>query len=175
MPGKFQSTARVLVAATSIAAFGLVVPEASAFAAPKTSDVTLLPQTNSATRVIAAADPQAVQATASLCGSGYKLTYAERLPDANTRLGTLFTYQNGAGASCAVFDNNSGFTKYMKLKLCQNSPGQPCVTNEGNFSRYAGPVRVKKGFCATVTAIMKDSKSSHAAIIDRQLAVPPCD
>ncbi|MEU8998952.1 hypothetical protein AB0952_25760 [Streptomyces caniferus] len=159
---------------TSIAAFGLVVPQASAVATPKASGVTLLPEAKSETRAIAAADPQAVQAMASLCGSGYALTYAERLPDA-TRFGTLFTYKNAAGASCAVFDNNSGFTKYMKLKLCENSPGQPCATDEGNFSQYAGPVRVKSGFCATVTAIMKDSKSSHAALIDRVTTVPPCD
>jgi hypothetical protein len=162
------------VAVTSSAAFGLVAPQASAFATPKASGVTLLPETKSETRVIAAADPQTVQTMASLCGSGYALTYAERLPDAS-RLGTLFTYKNRAGASCAVFDNNSGFTKYMKLKLCENSPGQPCVTDEGNFSEYAGPIRVKKGFCATVTAIMKDSKSSRIPLIDRVLAVPPCD
>ena len=66
------------------------------------------------TRAIAAEDPAAVSATATLCGSGYTLEIAERLPDAS-RLGTLFTYTRSttsmAGA-CAVFDHNTTTAKH---------------------------------------------------------------
>ncbi|WP_309140287.1 hypothetical protein [Streptomyces sp. PKU-EA00015] len=138
--------------------------------------VSLSPTATSTTRAIAASDPQAVQATANLCGSGYYLQYAEQLPD-ERRWGTLFTYQRNEAPfnSCAIFDNNLGTTKYMKLKLCPNDLSKPCSVDEGNFSQYAGPVRVTDGLCAQVTAIMKNSKTSTTALINRQFHVPPCN
>ncbi|MFF9793073.1 hypothetical protein [Streptomyces bacillaris] len=113
---------------------------------------------------------------ANLCGSGYLLEYAEQLPDSR-RFGTLFTYQKKTSpfASCAIFDNNLGTAKYMKLKLCPNQLSKPCSVDEGTFSQYAGPVRVADGMCAEVTAIMKNSKSATTALIDRQFHVPPCN
>ncbi|MFC7830706.1 hypothetical protein HUT15_37185 (plasmid) [Streptomyces sp. NA03103] len=132
------------------------------------------------TRAIAAEDPAAVSATATLCGSGYELEIAERLPDAS-RLGTLFTYTRittSVVGSCAVFDNNTTTAKHMKLKLCPNRAGVACKVDEGTFSQYAGPVKGEGnhdsgwGDCARVTAVMW---SGSVAIIDRVRYVAACD
>ncbi|MER6624633.1 hypothetical protein [Streptomyces sp. NPDC000931] len=132
------------------------------------------------TRAIAAEDPGAVRATATLCGSGYELEGAEQLPDAR-RFGTLFTYTRSTTSmvgACAVFDNNLGTAKHMKLKLCPNKTGVACKVDEGNFSQYAGPVKGEGnhdsgwGDCSRVTAIMW---SDGVPIIDRARFVAPCD
>src|SRR5512144_12652 len=164
---------RTAVAFTAAAASALMAPQTSAADITSVSGVHVASAADSGTRAIAVAAPRTVRGTANLCGSGYKLTYAERLPD-KRRFGTLFTYQNRSLASCAVFDNNLGTKKYMKLKLCTNRFAR-CKTDKGNFSQYAGPVRVSDGFCAKVTAIMKNSRNSSVALIDRVLRVPPCD
>jgi hypothetical protein len=131
------------------------------------------------TRAIASADPAAVQATATLCGSGYQLEYAERLPDAR-RFGTLFSYtkySSGKDGACVVFDNNLGAKKHMKLKLCP-SINDTCKVDDGMYSEYAGPVKYESSdaqfqpACSMVTALMW---SDGAAIIDRQLHVGACD
>ncbi|MYS94883.1 MULTISPECIES: hypothetical protein [Streptomyces] len=134
---------------------------------------------NPQTRAAAAEDLAAVRATASLCGSGYELERAERLPD-ERRFGTLFTYTKhttGRHGACAVFDNNLGTAKKMKLKLCPNKTDVPCKVDEGTFSQYAGPVKYETTGsdsvdCASVTAIMW---SNGVAIIDREKTVAACD
>ncbi|MZF83460.1 hypothetical protein [Streptomyces sp. SID5643] len=132
------------------------------------------------TRAIAAENPAAVSATATLCGSGYELEAAEQLPDAR-RFGTLFTYTKSTtsmSGACAVFDNNLGTAKRMKLKLCPNKTGVACKVDEGTYSQYAGPVKGEGNHdagwnnCSRVTAIMW---SSGVAIIDRARFVAPCD
>lgn len=132
------------------------------------------------TRALAAQNPAAVSATATLCGSGYELELAERLPD-ERRFGTLFTYTKSTTSvhgACAVFDNNLGTAKKMRLKLCPNKSGVTCKVDEGNFSQYAGPVKYEAGGaggwvdCSRVTAIMW---SDGVAIIDRVKYVAPCD
>ncbi|MEH0545602.1 hypothetical protein QA802_21775 [Streptomyces sp. B21-105] len=129
------------------------------------------------TRALAVADPAAVQASSLLCGSGYKLSYAEVLPDSR-RFGTLFTYTKyvvgGANGACAVFDNNLGVKKRMKLKVCWTT----CKVDEGSFSQYAGPVKYESSAssfdpaCAVVNALMWEG---NVAIIDRQTHVGACD
>ncbi len=128
---------------------------------------------DSGTREIAQASPQAVTATANLCGTGYYLQYAEQLPTAEQRLGTIFTYQKNVApwSTCAIFDNNTGTTKWMKLKLCPNSLSGTCAVDEGNFSQYAGPVRLTDGWCSRVTALMKNTSSSSTYLINRQFAI----
>ncbi|MEU3663532.1 hypothetical protein AB0E77_27895 [Streptomyces sp. NPDC032940] len=132
------------------------------------------------TRALAEANPVAVGATATLCGTGYELEGAEQLPDSR-RFGTLFTYTKhatGVAGACAVFDNNLGTAKHMKLKLCPNKTGVACKVDEGNFSQYAGPVKGEGnldsgwGDCSRVTAVMW---SGDVAIIDRVRYVAPCD
>ncbi|MQY38322.1 hypothetical protein SRB17_63350 [Streptomyces sp. RB17] len=130
------------------------------------------------TRALAAADPAAVRAGGLLCGSGYKLASVEPLPDSR-RFGTLFTYIKEVTApamsgACAVFDNNLGAKKHMKLKLCWTT----CKTDEGSFSDYAGPVKYESNAdtfqprCAMVTALMWEGS---VAIINRERHVDACD
>ncbi|MFJ9469403.1 hypothetical protein [Streptomyces caniferus] len=132
------------------------------------------------TRAIAEADSDAVTATATLCGSGYKLEYAERLPDSR-RYGTLFTYTKfttGSSGVCVVFDNNTSGAKHMKLKLCPNKTGATCKADEGTFSRYAGPVKYENNTgkyvqCSMVTALMWDTNGK--VLIDRVTSATVCD
>ncbi|MEU5594421.1 hypothetical protein [Streptomyces sp. NPDC020298] len=129
------------------------------------------------TRSIASANPETVSAAATLCGSGYKLARAEQLPDSR-RFGTLFTYTKyvtgGTDGACAVFDNNTGSAKHMKLKLCWTT----CKADEGTFSNYAGPVKYESSAstfqpaCVVVNALMW---SDGVAIIDRQTHIDACD
>ncbi|RZB13469.1 hypothetical protein StrepF001_43990 [Streptomyces sp. F001] len=132
------------------------------------------------TRAVAAEDPAAVRATATLCGSGYQLERAQRLPD-ERRFGTLFTYMKSSTSkvgACAVFDNNLGVAKKMKLKLCPNKTGMACKVDEGTYSQYAGPVKFESSDvggwidCSQVTAIMW---SNGVPIIDRVMSVAACD
>ncbi|SCK60014.1 hypothetical protein YWIDRAFT_03913 [Streptomyces sp. SceaMP-e96] len=104
-------------------------------------------------RAIAEADPDAVAATATLCGSGYKLDYAERLPDAR-RFGTLFAYTKfttGSPGVCVLFDNNTGSAKHMKLKLCPNKTGATCKVDEDIYMWDAnGRALINRVMSATV-------------------------
>ncbi|MEV8529805.1 hypothetical protein AB0451_37855 [Streptomyces sp. NPDC052000] len=66
----------------------------------------------------------------------------------------------------------------MKLSVCEVDDGhRACSTDAGNFTQYAGPVRVTDGFCARITAIMKDSASTSdsSALINRVEPAVPCD
>jgi hypothetical protein len=54
----------------------------------------------------------------------------------------------------------------MKLKLCSNYTAEGCASDEGNFSEYAGPVYRTHGGCGTVTALMKNSSSSSAYLVN---------
>ncbi|MFD8866861.1 hypothetical protein ACFV1F_21270 [Streptomyces sp. NPDC059590] len=171
------------MATAALAALGFTAPQASAAETASVVDL-VAPQADEETRRIAAEDPQAVQAAATLCGSGYELSDADQLPETDWRLGTLFLYlKAGAGSSwrgCQIFDNNTGSTKYMKLKVCDNkTDNPPCDTDEGNFSQYAGPVYTgtqwKYPQCARVTAIMKNSQSSGTALIDAVRVAGSCN
>lgn len=177
MPTVVMPVLRVTMAAAAIAALGLTAPQASAADTTTAADVEFSPRADAATRAIAVQDPQAVQASATLCGTGYALVYAERLPESTDRKGTLFTYTKGTTNACAVFDNNTASTKYMKLKLCDNRVNGVCNTDEGNFSQYAGPVRITSNYigCSKVTAIMKYSSTSSTALIDRVTYATPCN
>ncbi|MGW8330263.1 hypothetical protein ACWGLE_20495 [Streptomyces sp. NPDC055897] len=172
-----QTITRVLVATATMATLGIAAPQATAAENPSIAGVAVSSKASAATRAIAASEPKAVQDTANLCGAGYKLQLAERLPDAR-RFGTLFEYQNDASNSCAIFDNNLATAKYMKLSMCEATNGHTaCSTDAGNFTQYAGPVRVTEGFCARLTVIMKNSASDSdsAALINRVTRVVPCD
>ncbi|PJE96519.1 hypothetical protein CUT44_18720 [Streptomyces carminius] len=171
-----RSSLHAAAVATAVVSLGLTAPQASAVNAAEILGVRVSASADAGTHAIAAADPQAVQAAANLCGSGYSLNYAERLPD-ERRFGTLFTYENGRNSVCAIFDNNLGVRKYMKLKLCDNRVNGVCKTDEGNFTQYAGPVRITSDAaqCSKVTAIMKDSASSNVAIIDRVTTATHCN
>ncbi|WP_189301358.1 hypothetical protein [Streptomyces albospinus] len=174
-----KSRRRSAVAAAALAMLGLAAPQAIAADATAGPGVKISARASDKARALAAADPQSVRAAANLCGSGYELFMAERLPDA-TRLGTLFTYtksgSSGLSGACAIFDNNTGAKQYMKLKICPNRTGATCDTDEGTFSEYAGPVYTT-GYnsyilCSKVTAVMK---SGGVAVIDRVTYAAPCN
>ncbi|MEU9287451.1 hypothetical protein AB0D57_22695 [Streptomyces sp. NPDC048275] len=124
-------------------------------------------------RAYAEAHPGEMQTMASLCGSSYDvIVLGLRLPTDASRLGTLWVYSNTSAPSngqntCALFDNNTGSAKWMKLELCDNYTATPCEVDQGTFSQYAGPVWQEPGGCGKVTALMKDSSSSTTYIINR--------
>ncbi|MEU0071300.1 hypothetical protein ABZ027_17395 [Streptomyces sp. NPDC006332] len=179
----------ILATSTALVSILAVTPQALADTRASTGSDVLVSGTSVAlsengardpgTRAVATANPAAVRATASLCGSGYQLERAERLPDAR-RFGTLFTYMklsSSMDGACAVFDNNLGVAKKMKLKLCPNKVGATCKVDEGTFSQYAGPVKYESNSdisinCSKVTAIMW---SDGVPIIDRVMSVSECD
>ncbi|OIK08118.1 hypothetical protein [Streptomyces monashensis] len=140
------------------------------------TNVEFSPSADPQTRALAATDPTAVQAAGLLCGSGYKLEFMEPLPDAR-RFGTLFTYTkytSGTNGACALFDNNLGAKKHMKLKVCWTT----CNVDEGSFSDYAGPVKYESTpikfdpACAQVTALMWEG---DVPIINHQTHAAGCD
>ncbi|MFZ3494145.1 hypothetical protein ACODT5_13125 [Streptomyces sp. 5.8] len=82
---------------------------------------------------------------------------------------------NGEGV-CAIFDNHLSTAKYMKLKVCDYKVSPTCVTDEGSFTQYAGPVRMQVStYCATALAVMKNTKTSTTALIDRKVDARPCN
>ncbi|MFD5112241.1 hypothetical protein ACFWNG_08005 [Streptomyces sp. NPDC058391] len=170
-----RSTLAVLVAV--VGCLALTTPQAVAINGPS-AGVKLNAGANADTRAVAAADPQAAQAAAVECGTGYELRYAERLPTAENRLGTLFSYTKMTGSrwdACAIFDNNTGATKYMKLKICPNTVGGACAQDEGNFSQYAGPVHLTNAMCGDITAIMKNTSSSSTSLINAIRGATACN
>ncbi|MFF1411559.1 hypothetical protein ACFVX6_17525 [Streptomyces sp. NPDC058289] len=171
-----RGAARASLTALSLAALSLTAPHASASDGNTAAKVAISSEADAGTRAIAAAEPRALAATGTLCGSGYALYSAERLPD-ERRWGTLFIYNQTDGEGvCAVFDNNLSTTKYMKLKVCDYKVSPTCVTDEGNFTQYAGPVRMQVStYCATAIAIMKNTKTSTTALIDRKVDARPCN
>ncbi|NED90450.1 hypothetical protein G3I76_61520, partial [Streptomyces sp. SID11233] len=71
-----------------------------------------------------------------------------------------FTYINpNTGTGCLIFDNNTGPSQYMYLKVCKMD-GTACKTDSGTFSEYAGPLYVTPSACAQVTAKMGKTSSS---------------
>ncbi|MGW2637456.1 hypothetical protein [Streptomyces sp. NPDC001348] len=173
LPALALSTAAV----SSVFTAPQALAQESTPAPAKASSTVVAPTANAHTRAIAAAHPEAVRAAATLCGSGYTLARAEQLPDSR-RFGTLFTYAKytvgGTDGACAVFDNNTGARKHMKLKLCWTT----CKTDEGTYSEYAGPVKYESSAstfqpnCVVVNALMW---SDGVAIIDRQTHIDACD
>ncbi|MFF8946128.1 MULTISPECIES: hypothetical protein [unclassified Streptomyces] len=156
-------------------------PTADGARVPGTT-VQFAPGASAGTKALAARRTAAVRATATLCGSGYKLDNAERLPDSR-RYGTLFTYtksnSQGFSGACAVFENNMPGGMKMKLKLCPNrTDASLCKVDQGLFTQYAGPLKIEGNhsyvFCSKVTAIMWESLSGPA-IIDAVRSATPCD
>lgn len=147
---------------------GLTAPQVAAAVQPAPA---IAAKADQSTRAIAAQDPVAAVAAATVCGTGYNLYKAVQLPD-ESRKGTLFVYVKGSNPAsndaptCAIFDNNTGSTKWMKLKLCSNYTADGCASDEGNFSQYAGPVYRTRGGCGTVTSLMKNTSSSSTYIIN---------
>lgn len=155
-------------AAATVGILGLTAPQVAAADGPVPS---IAAKADIHTRSIAAANPAPAAAAETVCGAGYKLYQAEMLPD-QSRKATLFVYIKGDNPAsndtptCAILDNNTGGTKWMKIKLCSNYTAEGCDSDSGNFSEYAGPVYRKHGGCGTVTALMKNTSSSSTYIVN---------
>jgi hypothetical protein len=184
MPTSTKPAIRIAVAAAALAALGLAAPQASAAGAIAPAADVVSPQADSETREIAAEDPGKVQAMATLCGRGYNLFDADPLPSEQRRLGTLFRYANSHGdgnwRACALFDNNTVGTKYMKLTVCGARNGERrCDKDSGDFSQYAGPVYTGPNWTypqgATVTAIMKKKWNSDTRLIHAERCAGACN
>ncbi|MFF4178408.1 hypothetical protein [Streptomyces sp. NPDC001750] len=173
---KFVAKSAAMVTAAALGFLGLTVPQVFAVGQ---ADSRVAAGADRETKDIAEENPEAVVAAATVCGTGYNLYYAERLPDA-TRKGTLFTYIKGTdGASndtptCAIFENNTGSVKWMKVKLCSNYTAEGCESDEGNFSEYAGPVYRDHGGCGQVTALMKSTSASTTYIVNAVRSTTSC-
>ncbi|MFF4401767.1 hypothetical protein [Streptomyces sp. NPDC001480] len=157
--------------AAAVAGLGLIGVTAPQVAAADQPVPSVSVKADKNTKAIAAAQPTAVAAAATVCGTGYNLYKAEQLPDAS-RKGTLFVYVKGSNPAsndaptCAILDNNTTTAKWMKIKLCSNYTAEGCAQDSGTFSEYAGPVYRNHGGCGTVTSLMKSSSSSSTYIIN---------
>ncbi|MFC9643109.1 hypothetical protein ACFTZF_31830 [Streptomyces mirabilis] len=178
MTMRSRHAARIVFSAAvaTLGVLGVTAPQVAAADRPVPS---ISAKADMNARKIAAENPIAVVAAATVCGTGYNLYRAEQLPDAS-RLGTLFVYVKGSNPAsndaptCAIFDNNTSGAKWMKLKLCSNYTAEGCASDEGNFSQYdegnfsqyAGPVYRAHGGCGTVTALMKNTSSSSTYLVN---------
>lgn len=100
----------------------------------------------------------------------------------SVRKATLFTYWNSSTeTSCALMDNNTAGAKYMVLSLCSNSfpagMDQPCIVDAGNFTYYAGEVKLYATDYATpcdnVYAYMRDSAGK--VLVNHNTPLSNCD
>jgi hypothetical protein len=137
---------------------------------------------SAATARVIAQDPEMAAAAADACGAGYTISlYAERLPTATNRLGTVYTWTNGktTGSSyndkpvCATLWNDTGATRYMGVRLCDNYTSTPCEEDFGSYASYAGPVYQNTGYCGYVYAYMEAANGSIQ--IDAKRSSTPCN
>ncbi|WP_241266719.1 hypothetical protein [Streptomyces scabichelini] len=121
-------------------------------------------------------------AAANVCGSGYTIsTGAWRLPTQTSVYGTLYTWTNGTTTGsriydkpiCAVFFNDSGYTRYMGVRLSSNYTADPDKEDFGAYSTYAGPVYQKRGYCGTAYAYMENSNGK--VMVDALRTVGTCN
>ncbi|MFC9503474.1 hypothetical protein [Streptomyces sp. NPDC057002] len=155
---RLRTALRAAASATVLSAAVLTAPQAVAVEQPS---VPLSAKADAETVALAQAEPAAAAAAANVCGTGYTLRKGVPLPvgtDPAERLGTLFSYENG-GKGCVILDNNVGKAQYMYVQICKVG-GTSCDVDSGNFSEYAGPVRVSSFACAPVTAKMGSTSSS---------------
>ncbi|MFE3634783.1 hypothetical protein [Streptomyces sp. NPDC059168] len=163
-------SARTALAAAA-AGLGLLGAAAPQVAAADRPVPAVSAEADGHTNAIAAAQPTAAAAGATVCGTGYKLYKAQILPDAS-RKATLFVYVKGSNPAsndaptCAILDNNTSGAKWMKIKLCSNYTAEGCASDAGTYSQYAGPVYRKHGGCGTVTSLMKTSSGSRTYLVN---------
>ncbi|MEZ3178720.1 hypothetical protein KYY02_08385 [Streptomyces pimonensis] len=132
---------------------------------------------SSDTRRIIEADAPAAVAAANVCGSGYTISTGAWRHDG---YGTTYTWTDGTSGAgyydrpiCAVFFNDSGYTKYMGVRLRSNYTADAPDEDFGAFGSYAGPVYQKRGYCGTVYSYMEASNGN--VLVDRTQTVGSCN
>lgn len=134
------------------------------------------------TKRILESNTRLATAASNACGSSYTIsTGAWRLPSSTTRYGTLYTWTNGTttGSSiydkpiCALFFNDTGYTKYMGVRLRSNYTADAPDEDFGAYSQYAGPVYQKRGYCGKAYAYMEASNGT--VLVDAIRTVGSCN
>ncbi|MGW6395109.1 hypothetical protein ACWFR1_32435 [Streptomyces sp. NPDC055103] len=134
-------------------------------------------EANAEGRSLVESNVEVAAATANVCGSGYTIsTGAARYGT----YGTTYTWTNGTetGSSyydrpiCAVFFNDTGYTRYMGIRLNDNYTSTPATENFGSFSSYAGPVYQNRGYCGKAYSYMKVGSQ---VVVDNYLQVGSCN
>ncbi|PBC78072.1 hypothetical protein BX265_2831 [Streptomyces sp. TLI_235] len=91
------------------------------------------------------------------CGSGYGVIDSDSVSG-----GTVFlTYNSSTGKNCVVTVRNSpGSAQHMAARV--SKAGAPWISDEGNFTTYAGPVYVyAKGSCVDWGGEILNSYAYH--------------
>ncbi|MET7476693.1 hypothetical protein ABZT17_20280 [Streptomyces sp. NPDC005648] len=145
-----------VLAATVAATAAMLTP---ASAAGVTPEVTVASNADAGTRAWAVAHPQEVVAQSTECGGNYNtLVYIDgNLPgDVNGDDGSMAAYAGG-GLLCVIFKNETpGKANYMFLQACPGtSASSACGTDDGYYSKYAGPVYISQGTGGCWTASYK--------------------
>jgi hypothetical protein len=137
---------------------------------------------NKDTKAVIERNTTLAAAAANVCGSGYTIsTGAWRLPTTSTVYGTLYTWTNGTTTGsriydkpiCAVFFNDSGYTRYMGVRLSSNYTADAPKEDFGAYSQYAGPVYQKRGYCGEAYAYMENSNGK--VMVDALRTVGSCN
>ncbi|MCP3765756.1 MULTISPECIES: hypothetical protein [unclassified Streptomyces] len=183
-----KTATRVGVMAVALLGLIATVPTASAAERPapkankpmETVDIKGVEVDNEAsaeTRRIIESDASAAVAASNVCGSGYTISTGAWRYDT---YGTTYTWTNGTSGSgyydkpiCAVFFNDSGYTRYMGVRLKSNYTSDAPAEDFGAFGSYAGPVYQKRGYCGTVYSYMQDSNAK--VLVDRVQTVGSCN
>ncbi|MEU6132914.1 spore-associated protein A [Saccharopolyspora sp. NPDC047091] len=98
-----------------------------------------------ATAALLGAVPAAASTTAAApygdqCGSGYGVVNRFDLPNAR---GTVYlTYHSGNGTNCVVTIRSNPGTATLMEAFLRKSGSSAWTSDSGNFTTYAGPVRV---------------------------------
>ncbi|MDA2814280.1 spore-associated protein A [Nocardiopsis sp. RSe5-2] len=112
--------------------------------------------------VLTAAAPASAAGYNGACGSGYKVVNSADLPGG---AGTVFlTYNGSSGKNCAVTVRASkGAAKPMDVQLALASKPGSAVLDTGDFTEYAGPVRLDaQGECVTWSGIIGGQAAGKA-------------
>ena len=147
-----------LPVAALVAAGALLTP-ASAAEQPTAPKVSVAADANAETRAWAAAEPEAAAAAATECGGNYNtLVYIDgNLPgDGNGDDGSMAAYAGG-GLLCVIFRNETpGNANYMFLQACPGTgASSACGTDDGYYTKYAGPLYISTGSGGCWTASYK--------------------
>lgn len=134
-------------------------------------------EANAEGRSLVESNLEVAAATANVCGSGYTIsTGAARY----STYGSTYTWTNGAttGGSyydkpiCAVFFNDTGYTRYMGIRLKDNYTATPDTEDFGSYGTYAGPVYQNRGYCGTAYSYMKVGTQ---VVVDNYLKIGVCN
>lgn len=188
-PVRIRTVMRSIVAAVALGLTAVTATSANATpgdepgpkAPPKVLDLKggkgLKVEENAEGRALVESNLEVAAVTANVCGSGYTIsTGAARYGT----YGTTYTWTNGTETGdsyydkpiCAVFFNDTGYSRYMGIRLKDNYTSTPHVEDFGTYRSYAGPVYQKRGYCGTAYSYME---IGGKAVVDNYKQVGSCN